>query len=853
MKTRLFYIYLSLAACMTSGCKDDTEIVFEDHMLVDSGDMVHANERDKPYPREEHDLYINPSPLIVPNTVRGDGELLEFELSQDPEFPVESTFRSGKVDWNVYNIHQEMAAGEWYWRFRVVRADGKADVWSEVNKFTVEGDEPVFVTPPYAIFKENLANINFPRYYTFLEADITKAVKNGLDAQPAIEVKNMQARAELGLKYNLPSKAWDAAGGNLATQAIDYLYPAYRMTDTEEDKVKYRDKMLELAKKVLAAPGEVDGDPFWVNSFADAFGPIYDVCRDNLTDAEKKTLENLLAKAAIVAYNRMNGKLETHVFENHTWQKGLCGMVKCAIMVHDTHPEVLPVLEYAYEVWTARAPAGGFNFDGTWHNGAYYYQTNQSTLYYMPLLYTHLTGTDFMQHPWYKAAGKAYLYDQLGTEGLSFGDGSGLAGGVTARLSAAWADFLARETKDSYAVYYVKQCKDEVLYDDFSMRLYRMARHHVEYGAEPVNTADLEQFIWNKTTGEGKAHTNLAEPGENVAISFRSSPYGSGSHTMSDQNSFKLSYKGHSVFSNAGYYENFSDAHNLLQYRHTRGHNTIMINNIGQPFTTRAFGNISQALNGKNLAYFQGDASNAYCGVSEYSQWEKSFAEAGLAQIPAYGFGETPLNRYVRHIFLLRGENDKNMIVVYDDLGAGEPATWQWLLHSKEVFRIAGNKFTTTDMQNYTAVGHIYSNEAFSINATNEWFPGGEPVCYHDKKCDLKKQWHLTADFDKCAANKILTIIQVGDKDADMSGILRIDNKFLVGDWEIEAEMRSDSDAYITVKNKATGTVFNYGSDAPDGYQRQSEGSSVLLDEVNGEMKMQEVSDLPVQATRSGK
>lgn len=189
MKTRLFYIYLSLAACMTSGCKDDTEIVFEDHMLVDSGDMVHANERDKPYPREEHDLYINPSPLIVPNTVRGDGELLEFELSQDPEFPVESTFRSGKVDWNVYNIHQEMAAGEWYWRFRVVRADGKADVWSEVNKFTVEGDEPVFVTPPYAIFKENLANINFPRYYTFLEADITKAVKNGLDAQPAIEVK----------------------------------------------------------------------------------------------------------------------------------------------------------------------------------------------------------------------------------------------------------------------------------------------------------------------------------------------------------------------------------------------------------------------------------------------------------------------------------------------------------------------------------------------------------------------------------------------------------------------------------------------------------------------------------------
>lgn len=76
-----------------------------------------------------------------------------------------------------------------------------------------------------------------------------------------------------------------------------------------------------------------------------------------------------------------------------------------------------------------------------------------------------------------------------------------------------------------------------------------------------------------------------------------------------------------------------------------------MINNIGQPFTTRAYGNLCRGLNGDNIAYFLGDASNAYCGISEY--WGTSFENAGISQTPEYGFGDNPLNNYRRHIFML--------------------------------------------------------------------------------------------------------------------------------------------------------------------------------------------------------
>lgn len=72
-----------------------------------------------------------------------------------------------------------------------------------------------------------------------------------------------------------------------------------------------------------------------------------------------------------------------------------------------------------------------------------------------------------------------------------------------------------------------------------------------------------------------------------MAIGFRSSTFASGSHTVANQNSFNLLYKGVDVYRSSGYYQNFSDAHNLMSYRHTRAHNTILVNGIGQPYSLK--------------------------------------------------------------------------------------------------------------------------------------------------------------------------------------------------------------------------------------------------------------------------
>lgn len=842
MNTKYIIGLIFLLSLLMTACNDDKEIFFDDVIGEETLDRVHPNTRDKPYPREEHILYINPTPLIVPESAKKEEEFLEFELSQNENFPAEGTYRSEKLNWHMYNLHKEMTVGDWYWRFRVIDVNDNPGPWSVVNKFTVTGDEPVFVTPEWTVFQQNIPT-TFPRINCFVTEDIENV--SPIDASH-IEYANMISRAN-GKMNNIVLPAGNPYDYNMESLGNDVdwiLNTAYQLTKEQ----KYFDKIMEIGRSLISC--EVEDNKLFSSNFHSAgiintLSVFYEIGQEVLTEDEKIRTEELMIRILNNYYKSFTGRIENHVFENHTWQIVLRAMVQGAFTICNEYPDAMKFLEYSYELWTARAPASGFNRDGAWINGASYFGTNQPTLYYMPMLLSHVTGFNFLDHPWYKAAGKALVYSNLPETGMtSFGDGvEGWAEPSRGRL--AFADFIAREVGDPYAAWYVNECGNTV-HQDYAMRLYRVARWHISYGAEPLTANDFENFMWNKDIGEGIAFSNMTERSSNLSLAFRSSPYGAGSHTLADQNCFKLFYKGEPVYISAGYYQNFSDKHNLLQYRHTRGHNTMMVNNIGQPFTTMAYGNVERGLNGGNLAYFMGDASHAYCGVSDY--WQNSFTNAGISQTPEYGFGETPLNKYKRHIFMLR----PNKIVIYDDLGADEPATWQWLLHSPVEFHVAGNKITTayTGKGGFTAVAQIYSEAVPVITTTDDWFPGAEP----DKPADVAKQWHLTADFKESLNNKILTIIQLSD-DGQVDDIWQVNNRFTLGDWTIEAEMAADQPAAIAISNKVTGTVFDYGSselqfdNVP--YQRTQEGSSVLYDDIFGTFQVQECTGKPVQPTRA--
>ena len=84
---------------------------------------VHEFVRKTPFPQEEHTLFINPTPLIVPKNMR-EADFLQFNLSPNKDFTGEDTILSEPLAWYMFNPHRKLKPGVWYWRFRSVSNDG---------------------------------------------------------------------------------------------------------------------------------------------------------------------------------------------------------------------------------------------------------------------------------------------------------------------------------------------------------------------------------------------------------------------------------------------------------------------------------------------------------------------------------------------------------------------------------------------------------------------------------------------------------------------------------------------------------------------------------------------------------
>lgn len=811
-------------------------------------ERVHENIRETPYPQSWHEPYLNPVPLLVPKSMKTD-EFLQFQLSQDADFKDKSTILSEPKPWCMFNAHKELEKGTWYWRVRPVSKDGKNGEWSPVFNFSITGDEPVFVTPAFSEFYRNMPQ-GYPRLYCFIENELKAAADT---VTKHAEYKELLHRADLGMNYDVNDASDPFRNVKQMSLLGTHLHTAYKATGD----VKYAEKMLSFTRSLLGAEMDtkmMKADDFYAGDFIDLMLHTYDACHDMLSSEERDSIQAKVMEAAVFHhFSQRTGAEENHIFDNHFWQRAVREMLQIGLMFGDTDPVAHEMLEYCYELWTARAPASGFNRDGEWHNGTGYFTANVTTLWYVPSMFSYMTGVDFLQHPWYRNAGKALLYNwPVGTMSAGFGDQNERQ--LTPdRQRAAFADFLARELDDPYAAWYASHINRAVR-GDFEMRIYRMARGHVKYPNVKPLPEGATKAVWFHDIGQVAANSALQNTNRNLFLSFRSSPFGSGSHTLADQNSFNLHFRGVPVYRSTGYYLNFSDAHNLMSYRHTRAHNTILVDGIGQPFTTRAYGKITRMLDGDHISYALGDASNAYCGISEYPMWEQNFERAGITQTPENGFGETPLTKYRRHIFLLHPD----VVLIYDELEASKPVRWDWLLHSPVEFDIdQKTQILTTRYadKEFTSKARIFSNSPCTISQTDEFAVAPNlDLARPEQRDQYVNQWHLTAAFEPSAANRILTIIRIlPDGTEDTFNVRREGNRFIYGRWVIDAELDASKPASLRVVNTRYNAVFDYGDGNVeiDGkqYVRKEQGSSVLYDLIDGEWIIHEMSDYEPQIT----
>lgn len=516
--------------------------------------------RTQPYPKADNELYLNPAPLIVPQAMKT-GERLQFSLSRTEDFSSSETLLSEPQEWCMYNLHRRLEVGTWYWRFRSTNLNGTAPgEWSSIYRFEVKNDTPEFVTPPFQTFLANAPRLH-PRIYCFLDDRIGEA-RNRVTSHP--EYAELQSRASQALKAEYTGMTDLYSRAEELRQHATYLYQAYHLTQKEI----YAEKLRQLLEALIVAPpadGQLFASNFTASNIAWCLVAAYDLLYNNLSASDRTASEELMMRVARYYYKVNCGFQENHLFDNHFWQQNMRILFQVALSLYDKSAyssEVLPMMEYYYELWTARAPASGFNRDGIWHNGTGYFSANILTLAYMPSLLSFISQYDYLSHPWYQNVGRSLVYTcPPGSKSNGFGDNSE-KGSEPNRLVAAFADYLARETGDSYAGWYAGECR-ELLRRDYELRLYRMCTEQDYNTAFP---AGADKMVWYKDAGEVAMHSAPEDVEKDLALSFRSSTFGSGSHTTASQNAFNLLYKGVDVYRSTGYYQNFSDAHNLMSY-----------------------------------------------------------------------------------------------------------------------------------------------------------------------------------------------------------------------------------------------------------------------------------------------
>lgn len=632
-------------------------------------ERYHDNSRTMRYPRAEHELFLNPPPLILPSSAKTDS--VQFSLSRSLSFPNDTnTITSNFVPWAISNPHKLLTPGQWYWRYRDKSKTGVVGSWSKVDTFTVKAETPKFVTPPLSRMLAGIPT-GYPRLFAYLQAGWEKG-RSTISRDP--EYRDLVGRTTGAMTTDyttvLPVSTRLI---NMNAAIMYFLFPAYVLTGD----VKYKNRLVELVRHVLTLPDPTQADNGVYKQFMTL---IYDQCYNEFTADERSHIERILVSLLQKETGARFG-LECHVYENHGMQYDIVDKFRTAVVLYGKHPIAREYLQYCYDTWVGRAPLGGFVRDGGNFNGIGYFGIDAYSIHYMAGILSYYTGTDFHTHPWYQELGKVALYSSAPQSGtLGFGDGH--SGTKPSSGWCAFMDLIARQTQDPYALWYVNTCGLEK--NDYSLRMYRLGMDNVKpRNLNVALPANRPKALWLKDCGEAYIHSDIANTQNDLGLSLRASTYGSGSHCISDNNSFIMTYKGQFVYQNTGYY-GVGIRHNLLSSRHTQAQNSILVDGIGQPMSTLDFANLARVQDGKNISYALGDASHAYAHLTDYGQWIQSFASQNITQTPEFGLGETSLKRFRRHVLMLHPDK----VLIYDDLEAGTPVRWDWLLHSANQFDV---------------------------------------------------------------------------------------------------------------------------------------------------------------------
>lgn len=791
--------------------------------------------------------YFN-APILRWPFQKGKQSKYELQLSKDANFQDPTCISVTDLESAFFNPHQLLDQGKWWWHYRVVGKD-----WSKSLCFIISDKAKPMVSPSAEKFLAGVP-MSHPRIFSWdsksnlkQRAQQPEALAIVTEAKQALEEKTpleqdaiASTKGDNELQDQKLNQDAVVGLGNRMHKMVLALSQGYLLTENKLFQAKAIEIGLEIAhwdhKGVTGTSDFMDGVCMYDMAI------VFDNFHESLNPVQQKQLLDAIHNRASQFYKSWVNNIDSKVLSGHVWQLLLNEFINTSIAVYKHDPDAAKWLKYGYELFLARAPVLG-GLDGGWAEGAYYFHMNMETLVEIPQRIKAYTGFDFMaKHPWFKNNADWLVYQfPPGSSADGFGDNTEELFEPPASY-ASYASIMGRLTQNPKYTWYAKKLEaihPHQLATEPVLRWFRLAN---EYNyTEPIVPSKMEWPMAQLSQEEGVAaiHSNLNAPSKDLMIAMRSSSFGAYGHILADQNSFNILYAGKRLFYRTGYKVSMNDPHRLGWSKHTKSMNGMLVNGEGQPYSVEAYGHFSRFLQGQHLAYLKADASNAY-------QSKETKEDFGVTQ-------------FFRNVVMMQD----GYIVIYDELAANKPVNWSWLIHSLENMQLdsLGNQFTAS-IAEAIGKGRLWSSAPINWGITNKFdvpavlfrnYQGMRTKEYKDT------QWHLKAT-NKTAQEKMrfLVVLQIGKEgtQATIQTLQTIDGhqKIQIGNWTIEASLSTQLAPQLIIQSTKDNTAFSaYGnklSFKSQTYTGAIEGSSKMVELINGKMKLIEATDLAMPMIR---
>ncbi|MCU0871926.1 MAG: DUF4962 domain-containing protein [Pirellulaceae bacterium] len=612
---------------------------------------------------------------------------------------------AGGFVWNTYTHHAPLAPGQYYWRYRYTAQDGRQSGWSAGRKVVVPADAKPFPMPTRAEQRQRVPE-GHPRL--FLRPEDLPRLRGLAAGELADGFGKLRAEADRILQAGPTPEPVHrgSARDKEDLEAIKYWWPNREQTERackEAETLAFVYLLSQDRKYGEAARRWVlhlaSWDPDGPTNFrlnCEAGKPMlyrparaYDWAHDTFTPADREKIRASTLRRVSDAWEsgeiargtgHLNSPYGSHA--NRIWHK----VGEAGIAFLGEVPEAETWLDYAVNKFYGCYPVWADD-DGGWHEGVSYWSGYMGkAVWWLQVAHSAL-GIDGLQKPFFAQVGDYPLYiAPPGSPNSGFGDlsfrppSSGIGGFMEYHIRVKGSQPDGRHA--AYWRWWTQQwgMKGEGGILGF---LYAASLPPLPAAKPPEDLPPSKVF---RGIGVASLHTTLLDSRDDVHFLFKSSPFGTQSHGHNPHNTFQLNAYGDALLTTCVYRDLHGSKFHYQWAHSTVAHNGVLVDGQGQTKHTPApHGRIVDSRFTPEWDYVVGDATQAY--------------------------GDR-LTRYHRHVVFVKGSATDSRtgpyVVLYDDLEAKSPATFQFLLHGLRAFEVDEAKQQLSVQQPHAGVDVQY-------------------------------------------------------------------------------------------------------------------------------------------------